>query len=323
MKKDDALIFAYLISATGATEKLNLLKLKKWKEEDGLLWLHIASYNHSKLNRFFKNHSIPPLIVEALTEDGVRSRTTIYPEAMFTCLKLLNLNVADEEDMVSVRLFYKHNLIITAMKREIHSLKPISDKYNSGVGPKDINQFMIQLSDIGTEPVLNFTDKLIDSVDEIEEEYLRTASSNDKDVILNIRKKIVILKRHLSPQKEALKILSSTQMAVLNQETQQFFHETYEKIARILEELELLRERCSLLQEQMSNRQTEELNRRMYLFSLITSIFFPISAISGLFGMNLGGIPGSDKPWAFSLATVLLGGLSFTLLYVLRKKKWF
>ena len=103
----------------------------------------------------------------------------------------------------------------------------------------------------------------------------------DRDEISNLRRKILVLKRYLSPQKEALKTLQRGQGALKIGDGQDFYR-SYETNVRILEELDLSRERCRLLQEQINNKLTEQVNRRMYIFSLITAVFLPISSVASL-----------------------------------------
>ncbi len=37
----------------------------------------------------------------------------------------------------------------------------------------------------------------------------------------------------------------------------------------------------------------------MYLLSVITAIFLPLGFLTGLFGINLGGMPGAEYKWGF------------------------
>lgn len=51
---------------------------------------------------------------------------------------------------------------------------------------------------------------------------------------------------------------------------------------------------------------SEMLNRRLWILSVVHVIFLPINLITSLFGVNLGGIPGSNYKYGFY---VLLGAL--------------
>ena len=46
-------------------------------------------------------------------------------------------------------------------------------------------------------------------------------------------------------------------------------------------------------------RLSEETNRNLYLLSMVTVIFLPMTLITGVFGMNVAGLPGLSNPGAF------------------------
>jgi zinc transporter len=72
-----------------------------------------------------------------------------------------------------------------------------------------------------------------------------------------------------------------------------------ERLSALGHDLELIQERSRLLQEQTSARLMAMTNRNLYILSIVTTIFLPITLITGVFGMNLGGLPAGQDPWGF------------------------
>ncbi|WP_279630960.1 CorA family divalent cation transporter, partial [Pseudomonas aeruginosa] len=101
-----------------------------------------------------------------------------------------------------------------------------------------------------------------------------------------------------------------------------YWNELNNRLTRNLEELELIRERISVLQEAESRRITERMNRTMYLLGIITGFFLPMSFVTGLLGINVGGIPGADAPHGFWLACLLIGGVATFQWWVFRRLRW-
>jgi zinc transporter len=64
------------------------------------------------------------------------------------------------------------------------------------------------------------------------------------------------------------------------------------------------------------------MNKAMYLLSIIAAIFLPLGLLTGLLGINVGGIPGTDSKWAFTLVTVVLVSLAIILVAWFKKIKW-
>ena len=53
-----------------------------------------------------------------------------------------------------------------------------------------------------------------------------------------------------------------------------------------------------VIQDELSNRLSDRMNRNMYLLSVVAAIFLPLGFLTGLLGVNVAGIPGTDSPWA-------------------------
>ena len=73
------------------------------------------------------------------------------------------------------------------------------------------------------------------------------------------------------------------------------------------------------MQDELRNRIADQQGMRMYVLSMVTAIFLPLSFLTGLFGMNVGGLPGTDSPQAF---TILIAGMLFLTIIMLIAMLW-
>ena len=67
---------------------------------------------------------------------------------------------------------------------------------------------------------------------------------------------------------------------------------------------------------------TEQQNSRMFVLSIVAAIFLPLSFVTGLFGMNVAGLPGTEDPSAFIYLGFAMSGLTALLLLVFRWQRW-
>ena len=63
-------------------------------------------------------------------------------------------------------------------------------------------------------------------------------------------------------------------------------------------------------------------NRRLYILSLVTAVFLPMSFVTGLLGVNVGGVPAQNVNWAFWVLIAALLGFSFGLFWLFRRWRW-
>jgi zinc transporter len=76
-------------------------------------------------------------------------------------------------------------------------------------------------------------------------------------------------------------------------------------------------------QESLASLMAEQTNQRMFLLSIVAAIFLPLSFVTGLLGINVGGIPGTDYPGAFLLVVLRLCVLGGLLWWYFHTRKWF
>ncbi|MBK9386785.1 MAG: hypothetical protein IPN34_18375 [Planctomycetes bacterium] len=91
---------------------------------------------------------------------------------------------------------------------------------------------------------------------------------------------------------------------------------------RYVEDLQALHDRLIVTQEELGSHQAETLNRRLYVLSLVTALFLPLSFLTGLLGINVGGIPWAEDPQGFFLVTGMLGALCVVVLGTLKALRW-
>ena len=87
-------------------------------------------------------------------------------------------------------------------------------------------------------------------------------------------------------------------------------------------DLRLRAAEASIYLRQVSNRLAEQMNRAMYTLSVVAGIFLPLSLLTGLLGINVGGIPGTESKWAFSLVSLGLIVVAIGLIRWFKKIKW-
>lgn len=286
------------------------------------IWLHLDYSSTEVIDWLESSGYVEDWAVTALIEEDVRPRAIINKNSFYLSLRTINHNTnQDEEDMVSIRVYVKKGLIITTRKRALGIIDKVANDFIEDDSIDCENTLLVSLINTITDEINHYVEEMIDLVDDIEEKTLFDTPSENREPLTNLRRKILILKRHLNPQREALKQLGFASIH-LNKSCQTAFQQQFDDYQRLVEEIDLARERCSLLQERISNKLSEQINRRMYFFSLITALFLPISSVASLFGMNIGGIPLSASTWGFTSICIVLFLTSLIAFLYLKKKSW-
>ncbi|GAG51715.1 unnamed protein product, partial [marine sediment metagenome] len=120
----------------------------------------------------------------------------------------------------------------------------------------------------------------------------------------------------------AISRLQSEKISWLTDEDRVRLREVYDHLTRYLEDLDAGRERAAVIQEELVSRLSEQMDKRMYVLSMVAAIFLPLGFFTGLLGINVGGIPGAEYKAGFAIFCLLLVGLVIAEIVIFKKKKW-
>jgi zinc transporter len=78
-----------------------------------------------------------------------------------------------------------------------------------------------------------------------------------------------------------------------------------------------------VVKDELTNALADRLNRNTYVLSVIAAIFLPLGFLTGLMGINLGGIPGAASANAFWIFSAILVVLVVAQVVIFRMLRWF
>jgi zinc transporter len=73
----------------------------------------------------------------------------------------------------------------------------------------------------------------------------------------------------------------------------------------------------------LGNALSDRLNRNLYTLSVVTAIFLPLGFLTGLFGINIGGMPGVEDEQAFFVFAGALAIIVSIQIVIFKYLKWF
>lgn len=315
---------ALLLDRNGSAKELTYEEINDTTtKRDGILWIHF-DYSSAAARDWIKNKSgIDAVAIEALLTEETRPRTTILGDSLLIALRGVNLNPNSKpEDMVSIRLFMSPDLIISTKRRNLLSVDEIIDNLKKSVGVKSSSEFLVQLTSRVISRMEGVIDEIEDRTDYLEENLIESVDSKFRLEILAVRRETIILKRYLSPQKEALSKLYNEKVTWIDEYQRIELRETNDQLMRHIEELDTIRDKVILIQEELANRLSDQMNKKMYILSIISAVFLPLTFLTGLLGINIGGIPGAQNDDAFYIFSAILILIVTVQFVIFKKKKW-
>lgn len=309
---------AFLFDGAGAAVALDLNETPA-RPETGFLWVHLVREDPATAP-WLAQLQLPPMIEAAITAEDTRPRCTPHGDGAVIILRGVNLNEgARAEDMVSIRLWVTQNCIVSFAQRRLRALEDIQSGAASGHtahSPGDLLGRLTQRLADRAEPTVS---ELNEQLDGIEEMILDDGTLPDRSNLGDIRRTAITLRRYMMPQRDALTTLLIEDFTWLSDADLARLREATERITLLSEELDAIRDRAQVVHDQILDKRSENMNRQMFILSSVAAIFLPLGLITGLLGINVGGIPGTENPSAFALVTVGLVAMGGLLVWLFRK----
>ena len=323
MAAEDGLICAYLLDGRGGGEELGWSEIRSWRLQQGLLWLHLNRIGSESRRWLHEDSGLDPLIRDALLAEEVRPRELAVDDALLVTLRGVNLSPgADPEDMVGVRIWLEPNRIVTLRHRPLMAVSDLRATLAGQHGPRGPGQFLAMLSDRMIARMGPVIDELVDRADRLEDVVLTAESSELRGELADLRREAIALRRYLAPQREVMVRLSLNQAPWFRAEDRARLREVSDRTTRFVEDLDAARERAAVVQDELNTRISDQMNRTMYVLTVAATVLLPPSLITGLLGINVGGVPGGDTSWGFWIVIFLLLVLALVEVAVLRRLRW-
>lgn len=315
--------FAMLLDGKGSARSLNENEVAAWKESDGILWIDLDQNKASASKWVNGKSNVDNIVADILLAGETRPRSIVEPNGLIAVMRGINMNAgAVPDDMVAVRIWLEKNRIITSHRRTMLSLSDVKEALMSGQGPVSSGDFLVELTGYLSGRIGSSVENIEMMVENLDAQ-MATATISDLRTSLGIvRRQAAAIRRHLSPQRDALDRLARAQSVILSQSEAYDLREAGDHITRQLEDLDLARENALVTQEELMNRIAQEQNSRMYLLSIVSAIFLPLMFVTGLLGMNVAGLPGTVNPKGFVYAAAIMIVFGIGMAVYFRWKKW-
>ncbi len=332
MQQSDHILFAYSFGfdsfgLEGKATKLDNEKVSEELKNQVLSWVHLdANKEETKTWLDSEVNYLDHLIIDALVAEEARPRVVEFDSGgLLIILRGVNLNKNSQpEDMVSIRIWIDGERIITVQRRELGAVFDLRNQIDAGnLVIKNSGEFLYKLLYqilIVTAP---FIYDLNEKIDAMEDKIMTTHDIKFREEILQIRTQSAIFKRYLMPQKEVISKLRNLERHWLNEWARRHFQENFDQIVRMTEEVEEATNRSQILHDELANALSEKLNKSMYKLSIIASIFMPLTFITGLFGMNIGGVPGVGEDYAFPISVAGMLLITLVQIFYFKRRDWF
>ena len=320
------MIFGRVLDGQGAGRPLEWAEAKAWQPaKDGeVLWVHLCR-NQPGVDDWLEELGIPEPTRELLTSDKTRPRAFREGDTLVATLRGINFNPgAEPEDMLSMQFWCDGKRLLTLRRMPLqtprHVLRMIDRRE---AGPNDCGALITELTEAMITRMNRSIVDMNEHIDILEDRDADDDAEEALEKIATIRRNCLGLKRHMGPMHEALEAISRYAPPWFEDHDRREIAESIDRLRRYLEDLDISKESAVVLMDDIRGRSIARNERTNYLLTIVAAIFLPLGFLTGLLGINVGGIPGTSNPEAFWIVVAICAAIFGAMLGLFWRWKWF
>ena len=318
------ILHAYHISADGKAAKIpdDKLGLPRPKGE-GYDWYHLQRHDPTIQAVFEADVFLDKIAERTLLAEDSRPRTILRDEDVLINLRGVNLLPGSEpEDMIGIRFFIQPTRIVSVEKRALKATKDIAERLRTQPAPPTPGGFISSFAQAMIDRMAPTITDLNEQVDELEEKIDTGDTESARPIVSELRRQSILLRRFLAPQRDALNSLSQQKLPWITSDDQLRLRDAADQATRVTEELDAVRERCAIVKDQLTDMRAEQMNNNMMILAVLSAVFLPLGLISGMMGINVGGMPWTESGSGFWYVTAIVIGIGVIQMVIFKLMKW-
>ena len=305
---------------------------------DGVLWVDLDDPNEAEEETILVSlFDVHPLAIEdcrkGKDEEGHLPKVEDFGESLFIIFNPVERSIGGNGRRAQQRLDITTTQVSAILTRRAlitHHYRPQHSITNAvqllaknpqmlARGPDFL--FHIIIDDV----VDNYTpilDALDEAVDSMEEEVFRLPAQRTMSRILQLKKTIMTIRRVAVYQREMLHRLSRGEFPLITRDEMIYYRNVHDHLVRMTDLAESYRDIVTGLLDAYLSVTSNNLNQVMKLLTIISTIFLPLSVITGFFGMNFKYLPGAEWEYGVVAASIFMAAVGVGMLWVFKRNKW-
>lgn len=274
---------------------------------DAVIWLHFNLSDARARRWLLEATFLPEALRELWREHDDNRRVEMVDDGLLLVINDFSYDDAsDPSEVAPLWCFAGPRLLITARLHALKSADELRLQMRSNFHAASGIDLAAQLLDIRTTRVKRLANQMTDQLDDVEDKILAGRIEQQRELLGRNRRLCARLRRQFAPERSDLNRFLHRPTGELSELDREALQSCTDALAFALEEIAELYERAKLLQEELASRLAENTGRNLYVLSILTAVLLPMTLVTGIFGMNVGGLPGLHGGHAFWWVMLLI-----------------
>jgi magnesium transporter len=296
------------------------------KDRPAVRWINVDGLHQAEILETIGDcFGIHPLVLEDILNTGQRPKVEDFGDYIYIVLKMLysedNGEIAEEQ----LSLVLGPTFVISFQEREGDVFDPVRERIRNGRGrirKMGSDYLAYALIDSVVDNYFIVLEKLGEEIEFLEEELVTNPTTETLQVIHNLKRELVFLRRSVWPLRESISGLERGASALIQESTGVFLRDVYDHTIQVIDTVEIFRDIVSGMLDIYLSSVSNRMNEVMKVLTIIATIFIPLTLIVGIYGMNFQYMPELQWRWGYPMVWLVMLAIVALMAVYFRRKGW-
>lgn len=291
-------------------------------ERDNLIWVDIDRPTEDDLKWLSDSFGFHDLALEDAAKQKQRAKVETFDDHFFIVAHGVKPGQKRPLDLIELYLFVGANYLVSIRHEPF---LPLDDLLKNAGASRYLSRgpdfLLYAILDMAVDTYFPAMENLDDSIDKMDRKVLERPAKDDIERIMAVKKQLVFMRKHISPQRDVVNALISRGFPAINGETIIYFRDIYDHLMRLYDDVDFSRDQLTSQLDIYLSQVSNNLNDVMKRLTVFASIFMPITFLTGFFGMNFGYIQDRSPVW-WIVITVFITVVAYGNYWWFKRRNW-
>jgi len=285
-------------------------------------WHNVIDPASPELDQLAERYHLHPLHIEDCRQRLESAKIEDGEGYLFTVVKCIELTTEGDLDAHDIDLFLGKDYLITVIETGDKDTRQRIERLQASGNHLRADQIYYRIIDAAVDNHIPVLDHFNEAIDVLEDSAMEAATPSTLSRIFEIKRVLINLRRILIHTRDVTAHLQRVDSPYIKRDMWPFLRDVYDHISRNLDHVEMLRDLLSGCLDVYLSSVANRTNQVMKVLTVLSTIALPALVVSGIYGMNVKGLPGSDAPYGLIVVLGMMAACTVILLWILRKFGW-
>lgn len=294
----------------------------RWSNID-MQWYNILDPAGPELDQLAERYKLHPLHIEDCRHRGQRAKIEEGHGYLFTVLKPVRIDEEGDFEAIDLDVFLGADFLITVLEADCPELRDLIGRVRKAMAEESrLDRAYYRIVDEVVDSYLPVLDRLNDSIDELEDQALESPTPDVLAAIFRTKRTLIFLRGVLVNTRDLAAQLQRIEFPEISRELGPYLRDVYDHVARNLDMVEIMRDLLAGTLDVYLSSVANRTNQVMKVLTVMGTVALPALVVSGLYGMNVKGLPGAESPYGIGIALAAMAVTTGLLLWILKRFGW-